>query len=417
MARKHHRRRRALRRGTWKPRSTYASRARDQDKDLLLLMLFDAIEEDDDDLILPLAEAIDNGEDATQWRIRLSQRDALSGGDGKWRKKIRYGSLSNYGGAPDPPVSPREFYEHFRITQEQVPQLVDALKLADVTLKLPCGGRVSGEECLLIYLKRMAYPCRLVQMQRFFGRSKGYLSEAVNYMQHYLYDDFAVKLVQTIDWDRIRPKLKEFARAIHRKGAPFTTLALLLDGTFRYIARPGGRKRNQRSMYSGRKKGHGLNYQGLGSPDGILIQVFGPKRGPTHDLTLLRDADTEQQLRDFATVGGTQYVCFGDLGYTRSDVIQCPHKCIGGHLSPDELQFNNAMKKIREPIEWAFGRVLQIFPFVDYKKNLKIRLQPVAKMFATTAFLTNCITCMQGHQTADYFACRPPTLAEYLANA
>ena len=109
MARKHRRRRRALRRGTWKPRSTYASRARDQDKDLLLLMLFDAIEEDDDDLILPLAEAIDNGEDATQWRIRLSQRDALSGGDGKWRKKIRYGSLSNYGGALDPPVSPREF--------------------------------------------------------------------------------------------------------------------------------------------------------------------------------------------------------------------------------------------------------------------------------------------------------------------
>lgn len=36
------------------------------------------------------------------------------------------------------------------------------------------------------------------------------------------------------------------------------------------------------------------------------------KRGPTHDLTLLRDADTEQQLRDFATVDGTQYVCFGD---------------------------------------------------------------------------------------------------------
>ncbi|KAJ8600683.1 hypothetical protein CTAYLR_010236 [Chrysophaeum taylorii] len=105
---------------------------------------------------------------------------------------------------------------------------------------------------------------------------------------------------------------------------------------------------------------------------------------------------------------------FGDLGYTRNDVLQTPFK--GVSPTDAETRFNYLMARIRVPVEWAFGDVLRYFAFVDFKKNIKMGLQPCGKFFHVATFLRNCHVCFYGHETASYFGCPAPDLSDYLVS-
>ena len=54
--------------------------------------------------------------------------------------------------------------------------------------------------------------------------------------------------------------------------------------------------------------------------------------------------------------------------------------------------------------------------YLDFCKNLKVLLQPVAKYYNVGALLTNCHTCLYGSVTSSFFDLEPPKLEEYLAN-
>jgi hypothetical protein len=69
---------------------------------------------------------------------------------------------------------------------------------------------------------------------------------------------------------------------------------------------------------------------------------------------------------------------------------------------------------VRVAVEWGYGRIVRYFAFLDFKKNLKVFLQPVAVYYAVGALLTNCHTCLYGSQTSRYFGIAPPSLEEYL---
>lgn len=54
---------------------------------------------------------------------------------------------------------------------------------------------------------------------------------------------------------------------------------------------------------------------------------------------------------------------------------------------------------------------------MDFKKNLKVALSPVGKVYITSAILSNALTCMYGNTTSTFFgveAVEPPTVQEYL---
>lgn len=61
-------------------------------------------------------------------------------------------------------------------------------------------------------------------------------------------------------------------------------------------------------------------------------------------------------------------------------------------------QLNRIMSLSRITVEWAFGKIIRYFAFLDVKKNLKLQLQPVGKMYVVAAILTNCHTCLYGSQ-------------------
>jgi len=53
--------------------------------------------------------------------------------------------------------------------------------------------------------------------------------------------------------------------------------------------------------------------------------------------------------------------------------------------------------------------------FLDLKKNLKIELSSVGKLYVVSAILRNALTCLYGNQALEYFDLDPPSLNDYFA--
>lgn len=146
-------------------------------------------------------------------------------------------------------------------------------------------------------------------------------------------------------------------------------------------------------------------------PNGIIFNLFGSEVGRRHDSYLLaRSKLVRKMKRKFEGFQNPAHL-YGDSGYPLSDVIIVPFK---GNLNRKQKRVNKIMSGIRVCVEWGFAKILQLFPFVDFKKNLKIRKEKVPQFYKVATILTNCHTCLYGSQVNHYFECDPPTLEEYL---
>ncbi|GFN81347.1 hypothetical protein PoB_000785300 [Plakobranchus ocellatus] len=135
------------------------------------------------------------------------------------------------------------------------------------------------------------------------------------------------------------------ADAVAAKGAPIQNCIGFIDGTIRPIARPSS---NQRSCYSGHKRLHGLIFQRVMPPNGIIGHMFGPMEGKRHDSALLSIAELE-------TIG--DFYLYGDQAYSLRRTLISPFR--GAALSPQEQEFNKAMGKLRVCVEWGFGEIIK----------------------------------------------------------
>ena len=88
---------------------------------------------------------------------------------------------------------------------------------------------------------------------------------------------------------------------------------------------------------------------------------------------------------------------------------------VGANLSEEEARFNQSMSSVRECVEWGFGKVIANFAFMDFKKNQKVFLQPLGRMYIVAVLMTNCHTCFYGSQTGMFFRLEAPQLNDYLA--
>ena len=75
--------------------------------------------------------------------------------------------------------------------------------------------------------------------------------------------------------------------------------------------------------------------------------------------------------------------------------------------------YNAEMSSVRVTVEWFFGDIINDFKFLDFKKNLKIGMSSVAKMYLVCALLNNAITCLYGNSTSEFFGLNPPSLQDY----
>jgi hypothetical protein len=202
---------------------------------------------------------------------------------------------------------------------------------------------------------------------------------------------------------------EDMAAAVVAKGSPLTNIWGFVDGTLIKICRPS---EDQEEMYNGHKRFHGVKYQTVMCPNGMIAHIFGPYPGRRHDSSMYRESDLEDELVQVFDRNGRQMKIYGDLGYPLRDVLVVPFK--GNNLCNLQKEFNLLMSKERITVEWGFAKITSIFAYLDFSKNQKIFLQPVGHYFRLAAILANCHTCLYGSQVALYFNLTPPTLNEYL---
>lgn len=150
------------------------------------------------------------------------------------------------------------------------------------------------------------------------------------------------------------------------------------------------------------------------TPNGLIAHLFGPIEGRRHDAYMLSESGLLDKLRPHTNGNGDPYVVYGDPAYGIARNFISPYR--GSNLTAAEKDFNKAMSSLRVSVEWTFGKITQLFAFLDFKKNLKLFLQPVGKYYLVGGLLTNCHTCLYSSQTSQFFNVAPPNLEVYLTN-
>lgn len=127
---------------------------------------------------------------------------------------------------------------------------------------------------------------------------------------------------------------------------------------------------------------------------------------------MLADSGLLQVLEQHAFSTTNQPMCiYGDPAYPLRLHLQAPFR---EAILTDQMRlFNASMSATRVSVEWLFGDIVNYFKFLDFKKNLKIGMSSVGKMYVVCALIRNALTCLYGNQTSKYFDLAPPTLQEY----
>ena len=134
------------------------------------------------------------------------------------------------------------------------------------------------------------------------------------------------------------------------------------------------------------------------------MQIYlGPYEGKKHDSGMLRESGLLTSLEEHSFSSTGDILCiYGDPAYPLRPHLQAPFKA-AVRLTEEQLAFNRAMSAARVSVEWVFGDIVNFFKFLDFKKNLKIHLSAVGKMYVVCSLLTNARTCLYGSVTSNYF--------------
>lgn len=175
----------------------------------------------------------------------------------------------------------------------------------------------------------------------------------------------------------------------------------------------------QRSIYSGYKKQHGLTVLTLLLPNGLNF-VYGPCALRCSDNTMVNAA----RIDDFLVSIQIQwfeymYKFYGDRLFALGRAISRAHKPQpGAILTLIETLENQGMNVCREAIEHSYSVIANKFAICENYREFKLKEEHPHAMeqLWLCYFLSNISVCLHGSQVgaARTFGCAPPTLEEYL---
>ena len=95
---------------------------------------------------------------------------------------------------------------------------------------------------------------------------------------------------------------------------------------------------------------------------------------------MLTESGFLRDLQQFAfSHAGQPFCVYGDPAYPLRVHLQCPFR--HGVLTDEMKAYNASMSAVRSSVEWLFGDIINYFKSLDFKKNLKIGLSSVGKMY------------------------------------
>ena len=249
----------------------------------------------------------------------------------------------------------------FRFSQVQLGELVEAFEIP-IHVSTNEGYKFTPMEALCVLCRRLAYPSRWSDLESLFGRPSSALCSVFLYLNDYLLERY--KDILYFDKERLAPLLPIFSKSIKNAGAPLSNCWGFIDGTIRPCSRP---IRDQKLFFNGHKRLHGLKFHSIVTPDGIISHVFGPVEGRRHDAAVLRLSGLQETLSDDRFSG---YTLYGDPAYPVNKFLVSPYK--SATLTPEEAEFNKRMSAVRIAVEWSFGRITNLWTFLEFKRSLKV---------------------------------------------
>ncbi|ETV95703.1 hypothetical protein H310_11119 [Aphanomyces invadans] len=102
--------------------------------------------------------------------------------------------------------------------------------------------------------------------------------------------------------------------------------------------------------------------------------------GSRHDTTMLRQSKLQEYLDEDKHVF-EGYLIYGDPAYGVLDWVCSGFK--GAQLDQRCRDFNAAMSKVRQSVEWTFGAMKQHWAMVTFKTQQKVMLQNLGKFYQT----------------------------------
>ena len=115
-----------------------------------------------------------------------------------------------------------------------------------------------------------------------------------------------------------------------------------------------------------------------------------PAEGKKHDASMLVDSNRLHVLEQNAFSPTGEPMCvFVDPVYPLQVHLKAPFR--HGILTPMMEEYNAEISSVRVSVEWLFGNIINDFKFLDFKKNLKIGMSSVGKMYLVCALPHNAI--------------------------
>jgi len=294
----------------------------------------------------------------------------------------------------------------FRFDREDVRTLLRLLEVPAFFWAKGSTRRFGGEEAFLLMLRRLAGREKGAQLAAIFNRSQPAISEMYNVVLDHVYQHAKVAMHLEL-WEDELPKL---ARLLEESGCPLTRCCGFVDGTMFDICRP---TIAQESMYNGWKRKHKTKYQCVVLPNFLIGDWFGPAPGRANDANIMANSRLVPRLQSLNRRGGSNFRVYGDAAYPMTDVIVRAPK--GNNITHAQQEFATEMSKYREAVEWVFGKLGNVWPFVTDVTRKMTGTRATAKEDWVAALLTNYHTCAYGGVANSYFHITPPTMKEYRA--
>jgi hypothetical protein len=305
---------------------------------------------------------------------------------------------------------------------------------APTSLKLPGDntGFVDSEFAFLLYLYRMANRAKLTLMSTVFGEDYSVISRALAAFGSWLYDAHSHRLTDSLHYWSQYTQL--YNSKIVARGIPpeYTRVWGFVDATLVCTARPSDVAQvcfpapdapaviwdidAQYVFYCKYAMQHGLKWQAVVGPCGLVMDLTGCAFGSFHDSRLYSESKLLQRLLEMHWMDLNirtmphYFQLMADSAYSNGPfMIRVP-----GGRSPDAVRCS----ALRVAVEHAFSKIYQKCPVMDWSVNLRLFSgQRVIEMFYNCALLCNMHTCLNGSQIGNYFNCACPSLDDYMTFA
>ena len=215
------------------------------------------------------------------------------------------------------------FIANFRFPRDMFPALQRAYNIPNTVYSTKTRQHVDWFTALAIVLARLSNAGWWSLLVPLFGRREGTLKTFFYITLRIMYASCRDRIQRPSRTFLTDERLSNYADALRAKGCPYFNVFGFIDGTVYRVCRPTGAHEWQRAIYSGHKKIHGLKWQGINTPDGIIQFLHGPYRGNDHDTSIWRQSGLPEVLdRNFALPphrlqegsNETHFMLYGDPG-------------------------------------------------------------------------------------------------------